>query len=217
VYQVALRINEIFHSIQGESIDAGLPFVFIRLTGCNLRCRYCDTQYAYDEGQWLENDIILKQLSRFGCARVTLTGGEPLLQAQTPELVTLLLENGFHVSVETNGSMDISALDARCIKVMDVKCPSSGMHQHNRLSNLKLLGSGDQLKFVIADQADFEFACRFAGGLGKTLLPGNILFSPAHRQLAGAQLADWMLQAGTNARLQIQLHKYLWPDIERGV
>jgi len=152
VYHMALRINEIFYSIQGESTAVGLPFVFVRLTGCNLRCHYCDTRYAYDEGQWLENDTILERVSRFACPRVAVTGGEPLLQDQTPILIADMLARGYDVSMETNGSLDISVLDPRCTIVMDIKCPSSGMHAHNRLPNLKRLGFKDQVKFVIADR-----------------------------------------------------------------
>ncbi len=214
---MALRINEIFHSIQGESTSAGLPFVFVRLTGCNLRCRYCDTQYAYDEGEWLEGSAILSRISHFKCRRVTITGGEPLLQDETPGLVTQLINKGYHVSMETNGSLDISVLDSRCTKVVDVKCPSSGMQAHNLISNTERVGINDQLKFVIADRADFEFASCTVEGIEHPLPAGNILFSPAHGRLAAEQLAEWMLEDGSNARLQIQLHKYLWPDIERGV
>ncbi len=214
---MALRINEIFHSIQGESTAAGLPFIFVRLTGCNLRCRYCDTRYAYDEGGWMESGAVLSRVSDFKCRRVTITGGEPLMQGETPGLVSQLIDRGYHVSLETNGSFDISVLDSRCTKVVDVKCPSSGMQQHNLLSNTDQLDINDQLKFVIADRMDFEFACRTIEATRTSLPAGNILFSPAHSLLAAGELAQWMLADGTNARLQIQLHKYLWPDIERGV
>jgi 7-carboxy-7-deazaguanine synthase len=148
---------------------------------------------------------------------VTVTGGEPLLQDQTPILIADMLARGYDVSMETNGSLDISVLDPRCTIVMDIKCPSSGMHAYNRLSNLKRLGFKDQVKFVIADRTDFEFACRSTEGLDADFPRGNILFSPAHGQLAAVEVADWMLADGTDARLHIQLHKYLWPDIQRGV
>ena len=210
-------INEIFHSIQGESTLAGLPFVFVRLTGCNLRCRYCDTRYAYKEGRPMEIGEVLSHVARFNCERVTITGGEPLLQEATSGLVSQLINSRFQVSVETNGSLDISALDQRCTRVVDIKCPSSGMQQHNLPSNLKQLGVNDQLKFVIADREDFEFACRTIGEMDHQLSAGNILFSPAHTQLAPRALANWMIEAGTDARLQLQLHKYIWPDIDRGV
>ena len=214
---MALRINEIFYSIQGESTAAGLPFIFTRLTGCNLRCSYCDTPYAYDDGDWMEIDAIVQRVSAFGCRRVTVTGGEPLDQAETPALIVDLLDKGYDVSIETNGSLDVSGLDPRCTKVMDIKCPSSGMHLHHLWSNLTHLASTDQIKFVIADWADFEFARQAMERLSIDFPRGNILFSPAYRRLAPDQLADWMLKYGTDARLQIQLHKYLWPDIERGV
>jgi len=214
---MALRINEIFYSIQGESTAAGLPFIFVRMTGCNLRCSYCDTRYAYDDGDWMEIDAIVQRLSAYGCRRVTVTGGEPLTQAETPALIVDLLDKGYDVSIETNGSLDVSVLDPRCTKVMDIKCPSSGMHLHHRWSNLSHLASVDQVKLVIADRNDFDFACSAARRLPVDFPHGHILFSPAYRRLAPDQLADWMLKSGTDARLQIQLHKYLWPDIERGV
>ncbi len=214
---MALIVNEIFHSLQGESTLTGLPFVFIRLTGCNLRCRYCDTTYAYEQGEPRRIDEILTCVASFPARRVTITGGEPLLQAQTPDLVRTLIDRGYLVSVETNGSMDIDLLDRRCIRVMDLKCPTSGMQGHNRMENIDTLTAGDQVKFVLADRTDFDFALSILPALLETLDPGNVLFSTVHDVLTPRQLALWMLDAGVEARLQIQLHKYLWPDKERGV
>lgn len=212
-----LLVNELFYSIQGESTWSGLPCGFVRLSGCNLRCRYCDTQYAYAPGDPIEVASILEQLNQFDCSHITITGGEPLLQKETPILVSRLLRAGFKVSIETNGSQDIGIVDPDCIKVMDLKCPSSGMQAHNRLENLKLLGPLDQVKFVIADQEDYQFALTMAGRISDRLQTGNILFSPVHGVLAARDLARWMLEDHVRARLQIQLHKYLWPDKDRGV
>jgi 7-carboxy-7-deazaguanine synthase len=214
---MALLVNEIFYSIQGESTWAGLPCGFVRLSQCNLRCRYCDTRYAYEAGQPMEPTEIRMRLDRFGCGRVTITGGEPLLQKDTPALVSGLIQSGFDVSMETNGSLDLGLVDRRCIKVMDLKCPTSGMQVYNRMENLDLLGPLDQVKFVIADQTDFQFADRQARMLASRIQAGQILFSPVFGQLPASELARWMLAAHTHGRLQIQLHKYLWPDQDRGI
>jgi len=214
---MSLIINEIFRSLQGESTLAGLPFIFIRLTGCNLRCGYCDTRYAYDQGDPWEIEGLLAHVKRFATRRVTVTGGEPLMQTDTPLLVRSLLDNGYLVSLETNGSLPIDRVDPRCIRVMDIKCPSSGVQACNRMDNLDLLTPADQVKFVVADQADFDFALSLLPALREKLPPEHILFSAAHNSLPAGQLADWLLEAGAEARLQLQLHKYLWPDAERGV
>ena len=216
-YGMALLINEIFYSIQGESMWAGLPCGFVRLSQCNLRCKYCDTLYAYQEGEFMEIKDVLKRLRPYGCMYVTITGGEPLLQKETPALITDLIQNGYHVSMETNGSLDIGLVDDRCVKVMDIKCPSSGMQSQNRAENLSCLGPMDQIKFVICDATDFEFANQQAERLSGTVQAERILFSPVHGLLPASDLARWMLDARTHGRLQIQLHKYLWPDIDRGV
>lgn len=212
-----LMVNEIFYSLQGESSWAGLPFVFVRLTGCNLRCRYCDTRYAYAEGSSRRIDTILDQVSRFACRRVTLTGGEPLLQQQCPDLVSRLLSRGFIVTLETNGSQDIGRVDQACIKIMDLKCPSSGMQAHNRWENLELLSPNDEVKFVVADQADFEFARMAIARIGDRIPATHVLLSPAHGEMEMQQLAQWMLNAHVEARLQVQLHKIIWPTRQRGV
>lgn len=214
---MSLLVTELFYSIQGESTWSGLPCGFVRLSGCNLRCRYCDTQYAYDPGEAMEVEDIARRVKRFGCTHVTITGGEPLLQPETPGLIAELLRNNFKVSLETNGSLDIGAVDPGCVRIMDLKCPSSGMQPQNRMENLQLLGPRDQVKFVIADREDYEFALTMITRLPRGIQAGNTLLSPAHGIMPAADLAQWMLQDRVPARLQIQLHKYLWPDQDRGV
>lgn len=215
---MSLLVNEIFFSLQGESTWSGLPFVFIRLTGCNLRCRYCDTRYAYEQGETMTVGRVLEKAGAFACSRVTLTGGEPLLQDRTPALVSRLLESGYRVTLETNGSLDIGCVDSRCIKIMDIKCPSSGMQDHIRWANVAVLSPKDEVKFVVADQTDFDFCIETIEALhNKGIAPEQILISPVHPVLAADRLAEWILAARVEARLQVQLHKLLWPDRERGV
>jgi 7-carboxy-7-deazaguanine synthase len=215
---VALRVNEIFHSIQGESTFAGQPCVFVRLTGCNLRCSYCDTAYAYEEGSFMDIDEIAEKVKGFGCSLVEVTGGEPLIQDETPGLITTLLEPGYTVLLETNGSRDISVVDPRCVKVMDVKCPSSGEEKKNDLENLYRLNHGDELKFVIADRKDYDFAVdmltRVPEGKKDKI---NVHFSPCYGRIDPLELADWILKDKLNIRLNLQLHKYIWPPDMRGV
>lgn len=165
----------------------------------------------------MQIDAILKCLERFDCTHVTVTGGEPLLQNDTPMLISRLLQKGYHVSLETNGSQDIGVVDPLCIKVMDLKCPSSGMQSHNRMENLRLLGPQDQVKFVIAKQEDYQFALMMANRLTSHIQHDRILFSPVHGYLPDRDLAQWMLRDRARARLQIQLHRHLWPDETRGV
>ena len=214
---MALIINEIFYSIQGESTWSGLPFTFIRLTGCNLRCRYCDTRYAYREGTEWEIDAVLDHINRLACPRITVTGGEPLSQLETPALISRLLSEGYLVTLETNGSLDIGQVDARCIKIMDIKGPSSGMQAHHRMENHAKLTAVDQVKLLVADRIDFEYARAMAAELITRIPAGQILFSPIHGRLPAAQLAEWILADKLEARLQIQLHKFLWPSVDRGV
>ncbi len=214
---MALIVNEIFYSIQGESSWAGIPFVFVRLTGCNLRCSYCDTRYAYDEGSAWSLDAILDQVNRYACRCITLTGGEPLLQPECADLVSCLLSRGYTVTLETNGSQDVGLIDKRCIKIMDLKCPSSGMQTHNRWANIELLTPEDEVKFVIADHDDFEFARSAIMRFGSKIPATHLLFSAAHGEMEPQQLARWMLDARVEARLQVQLHKILWPSRQRGV
>lgn len=211
-----LRVNEIFYSIQGESLDAGLPCVFVRLTGCNLRCRYCDTRYAHGEGEPMSIETIMDRVAAYPCRRVEITGGEPLLQPAAPRLITTLLDTGRRVLLETNGTFDIRAVDPRCVRIMDVKCPGSGAADKNRLSNLHYLTPNDQVKFVITDKTDYDFAKTIL----QTAMPAAksvpVLFSPVPGRLAPDELAAWILADGLDARLQLQLHKILWPHEPKG-
>ncbi|MBA3030082.1 MAG: radical SAM protein [Desulfobacteraceae bacterium] len=210
-------VNEIFYSLQGESTHAGRPCVFVRLTGCNLRCDYCDTQYAYEEGLAMEIPAILLRISEYGCGLVEITGGEPLVQKETPALITSLLDSGHEVLLETNGSLDVASVDERCVKILDVKCPSSREDHSNRLENLKGLNPRDQVKLVVQNRKDYEFAKTILPLVPGTLPFHQILFSPAMGQLAPRILAEWMLEDKLSARLQVQLHKIIWPDLDRGV
>lgn len=214
---MTLQINELFHSIQGESLWAGLPCSFVRLTGCNLRCRYCDTTYAYDSGRQMQIRQIMQAVSTYNCRRITITGGEPLLQSRTLALIRKLLRNDYRVSLETNGSQDIQSIDKGCMIVMDLKCPSSGMRQHNRLENLRHLKDSDQLKFVIADREDYLFARKIVKQQVRHLPGANVLFSPVFNSMPPQLLAAWMLDDGIDVRLQLQLHRFIWPERNRGV
>lgn len=213
---MSLRVNEIFHSIQGESLYSGRPCVFIRLTGCNLRCTYCDTTYAYDEGKSFEIEELLETVRHFGCSLVEVTGGEPLLQAGTPELIDRLLSIGNEVMLETNGSLDISTVNPDCIKIVDVKCPSSGESEQNRTENFSLLTDRDQVKFVIGDATDYDYAKKTLNLLPPHLQQHHVLFSPVSSILTPNILAQWILRDHLSVRLHLQLHKFIWPDVERG-
>ncbi len=214
---MSLLVNEIFYSIQGESIYSGIPCVFVRLTGCNLRCSYCDTAYAYYEGVELKIEEILSGVDNYNCPLIEITGGEPLLQDETPLLINRLLEKKYEVLLETNGSININSVDSRCIKIVDIKCPSSGENDKNDLENLKRLNQKDQIKFVIERREDYDFAKEII----KLISPGfpmkNVLFSPVIEQIHSSQLAEWLLEDRLRVRLQIQLHKIIWPDKEKGV
>lgn len=209
-----LRINEIFLSLQGETSRAGLPTAFIRLTGCPLRCVYCDTAYAFHEGRHMELDAILASIAPFQTRYVTVTGGEPLAQKPCLTLLTLLCDAGYDVSLETSGAIDVSGVDPRVIKVLDIKTPGSGESQRNLLENLNRLSDRDQVKFVICDRADYEWSRELLHDRA-IAARCEILFSPSHGQLSATDLADWILSDHLPVRLQIQLHKYLWGD-ERG-
>jgi len=206
-----LRITEIFYSLQGESRSVGFPTVFVRLTGCPLRCGYCDTAYAFQGGQWFELDEIMSQIAELNCQTICVTGGEPLAQKACTELLTLLCDAGYQVSLETSGSIDVAEVDARVSKVMDLKTPSSGEMDKNLYSNIELLTKSDQLKFVISDRDDFNWACE---QLLKYDLPSRceVLFSPVFSELEPTQLADWILAEHLTVRMQVQLHKLLWGD-----
>lgn len=210
-------INEIFYSIQGESTFAGHACTFVRLTGCNLRCSYCDTRYAFDEGRAMTVHQILKKVTAFGCRLVEITGGEPLLQAETGDLVVALLEEGFQVLMETNGSLDISGIDPACVKIIDIKCPDSGEAKRCDLDNLQRMSPSDQVKFVISSRRDYAYAKDILARIPARVPPGNLLFAPVWEKLPGRDLAAWILEDDLRVRLQLQLHKVIWPDIERGV
>ena len=213
-----LTVNEIFYSIQGESTFAGWPCIFIRLTGCNLRCRYCDTKYAYEQGHDISLDSILARIKGLACNLIEVTGGEPLIQNETPDLISALIENGYTVLLETNGSKDISTVDKRCIRIIDIKCPSSGMEKNNYWKNLDYLNSYDQLKFVIALREDYLYAKKVLDNpaiKGRENLKVN--FSPVFNEMDLKELANWILEDHLPVRLHIQLHKYIWGENTRGV
>lgn len=214
---MALMINEIFHSIQGESTYSGRPCIFVRLTGCNLRCSYCDTRYAYEEGVKMEISEIINRVAVYECPLIEITGGEPLLQSETPLLIYRLLENGYEVMMETNGSLDISSVDGRCIKIVDIKCPTSSESDKNDLENLKRLNPKDQVKFVIGSRKDYEYAKETIELIHPGLPMDQILFSPVSGEMAPAKLAEWILEDSLNVRFHLQLHKIIWPGKEKGV
>jgi 7-carboxy-7-deazaguanine synthase len=209
-----LRINEIFYSLQGETSRVGLPTVFVRLTGCPLRCTYCDTAYAFSGGQSMTLQAILEEVARHGARYVTVTGGEPLAQKGSLELMHALCEAGYEVSLETGGALDVSGVDARVMKVLDIKTPGSGEVGKNLWSNLDALNAHDEIKFVLCGEDDYRWAIQVMRehGLDKKCA---VLFSPSQGQLEPAQLADWILRDHLPVRLQVQLHKLLWGN-ERG-
>lgn len=206
-----LRITEIFYSIQGESRTVGLPTVFVRLTGCPLRCGYCDTAYAFSGGETMTVDEVVGRVKDWPARHVTVTGGEPLAQPDCLTLLMRLCDAGHEVSLETSGALDIAAVDPRVIRVMDLKTPGSGEMERNRYTNLDHLNPRDQLKFVLCDRADYEWACQ---QIREHDLDARceILMSPVHGELEPGPLADWILEDGLAVRLQIQLHKLLWGD-----
>jgi len=212
-----MKINELFYSIQGESSYMGWPCVFIRLAGCNLRCTYCDTQYAFHEGTEMSIPEILQAIDGFWTRLVLVTGGEPMLQKSVHELFAKLLERDYTVLVETGGQISLADVDARVHKIMDFKCPSSGMESHNDYGNVRYLTRNDELKFVVGDRHDFDWACEVIRRYDLASRVGTILFSPVYTRLSYADLASWVLNCGIPVRLQLQLHKIIWPDIQRGV
>jgi len=213
----SLNINEIFCSIQGESTRAGLPCVFVRLSGCSLNCRWCDTRYAAEEsGTTMGVDEIIDMVNALGPRYVTLTGGEPLEQKATPALAARLLAAGFSVGVETNGAEDIGRLPEGVVRVMDVKCPSSRMDRRMNAANFTKLRATDEVKFVLADRADYEFARHIIETRNLTDAC-TVLLSPIVTELRPAELAGWMLFDNLNVRLQLQLHRWIWPGQDRGV
>lgn len=207
-----LRITEIFLSIQGETSTVGLPTVFVRLTGCPLRCQYCDSAYAFQGGESMEIATILATVANYGVPRVTVTGGEPLAQKPCLELLAKLCDQHYEVSLETSGALDVSKVDPRVVKVIDIKTPGSKESHRNHLDNLNHLLPHDQIKFVICDRNDYEWSRELL--LAEKLNHRcHVLFSPSYTELNPKDLAEWILQDKLPVRLQIQLHKYLWGDL----
>ena len=207
-----VRITEIFLSLQGEAAQVGWPTVFVRLTGCPLRCRWCDSEYSFSGGESLGLDQVLKAVEGYGVRHVCVTGGEPLAQPGCLPLLRELCDRGLTVSLETSGALDLGSVDQRVNIVMDLKAPGSGEATRNRMENLGQLKPGDQIKFVLADRADFDWALAL---LGMHPMPKGIdvLFSPVHGELEPRMLADWIVQARAPVRFQLQLHKLLWGDV----
>ncbi len=209
--QKQLRITEIFHSLQGESVTVGLPTVFVRLTGCPLRCRYCDTAYAFHGGKLISIDHIIERVSSYACQHVCITGGEPLAQPDCTVLLERLCNTGFTVSLETSGARSVADVDKRVMIVMDLKTPDSGEREKNMLTNLAYLKKSDQIKFVLCSREDYQWARQMIADHRLTEL-AKILFSPSFGQLNPTMLADWIIQDRLPVRFQLQLHKILWND-----
>jgi 7-carboxy-7-deazaguanine synthase len=206
---VRLKLTEIFYSLQGEADTAGIPTVFVRLTGCPLRCQYCDTAYAFHGGEWWQLEAILERVRELGAHHVCVTGGEPLAQPSCLALLSALAAAGYRVSLETSGAVPIDAVDARVIRIVDVKTPGSREEHKNRYQQLALLRPEEQVKFVLCDRADYEWSRDKLAEL-QLAQRCQVLFSPSHEQLAARQLADWILADRLPVRFQIQLHKHLW-------
>ena len=211
-----LHVNEIFCSIQGESSHAGWPCVFVRLAGCNLRCVWCDTAYAFHEGTEMTVAQVLSEVARYPCRLAELTGGEPLLQEDAVPLMEELLARGYRVLLETGGSLPLDAVPADVVRIVDVKCPGSGEVERNRWDNLDRLRAGDEVKFVVADREDYLWAARQVRERDLSARAG-VLFSPVHDVLDPGVLARWVLDDALPVRVQVQLHKVLWPGVVRGV
>ncbi len=211
-----LKVNEIFYSIQGESNFAGLPCLFIRLTGCNLRCRYCDTKYAYQEGEELSLAEIQQKVNQYQCDLIEITGGEPLLQPETIKLANSLIEQGKRVLVETNGTQNIDLLPEPIIRIMDIKCPGSGEFDKIDWNNIDRIRVNDNVKFVISHRKDFDWAVRTVQKYN-LLTRSTVLFSPAFGILDPQNLAEWILQVSLPIRVQLQLHKYIWDPNKKGI
>jgi 7-carboxy-7-deazaguanine synthase len=212
-----LTVNEIFHSVQGESSYAGLPCVFVRLTACDLRCSWCDTAYAFHEGRKRELDAVLSDVRSFGCRLVEVTGGEPLLQPDVYPLMERLVGEGFQVLLETGGHLPIDRVPPGVVRIMDVKCPGSGESGNVHWGNLQHLTARDEVKFVVGDRPDFDFASDVVVRHGLAERVSSVLFSPVHGRLAPADLAAWVLADRLPVRLQLQVHKYIWSPDRRGV
>lgn len=210
--QDTLRITEVFYSLQGETRTAGLPTVFVRLTGCPLRCDYCDSAYAFSGGTIIGLDSILEQVASYRPRYVCVTGGEPLAQPNAIPLLKQLCDAGYEVSLETSGALDISEVDPRVSRVLDLKTPGSKEVARNRYDNIGLLTANDQVKFVICSREDYDWAVSKLIQYGLEKRAGEVLFSPSHHQLRAAELADWIVADNLPVRLQMQLHKILWND-----
>jgi len=211
-HKLSLKINEIFFSIQGETTKSGLPTIFIRLTGCPLRCVYCDTEYAFHDGDKITLTEIMEKISDYKTKQITVTGGEPLAQKNCRPLLKMLCDAGYDVSLETSGALDIQNIDARVARIVDLKTPASGEVDKNLYENMQHLTTHDQVKFVICDRQDYEWSKEKLDeyNLNKQC---DVLFSASHGEIQNSQLADWILQDQLPVRLQIQLHKYLWGDV----
>jgi 7-carboxy-7-deazaguanine synthase len=212
-----LTINEIFHSIQGESTHVGRPCVFVRLTACDLRCRWCDTPYAFHEGRKMSVDEVMADVEARGCPTVEVTGGEPLLQPDVYPLMQRLLDAGKTVLIETGGHRSIADVPAGVIRIMDVKCPGSGESDRNDWSNLARLTKTDEVKFVIADRRDYEFAKEIVLRENLPARVNAVLFSPVHGELEAKHLSEWVIADRLDVRVQLQVHKYIWSPTTRGV
>jgi 7-carboxy-7-deazaguanine synthase len=212
-----LTVNEIFHSIQGESTHTGRPCVFVRLTACDLRCSWCDTPYAFHEGQKMSVDEVIGRVNAFGCDVVEITGGEPLLQKEVYPLMQRLLDAGRTVMLETGGHLSVEQVPEGVIRIIDVKCPGSGEADRMYWPNLEHLRTSDEVKFVIRDRADYEYAREVAASRQLAGRCAAVLFSPVHGVLDARQLAEWMLADRLAVRLQLQAHKYIWDAVTRGV
>ena len=208
----SLRITEIFFSLQGETSTVGLPTVFVRLTGCPLRCGYCDTAYAFEGGTRKTLESILAEVDGYGARYITVTGGEPLAQPQCLELLTALCDKGYRVSLETSGALPVEDVDKRVVKILDLKTPGSGEVHRNLYENIAHLNPEDEVKFVICDRRDYEWACLKSDELGLEGRTEEVLFSPSQGQLDPAQLAEWILEDKRSVRMQLQTHKIIWGD-----
>ncbi|MCW8125063.1 7-carboxy-7-deazaguanine synthase QueE [Microbulbifer halophilus] len=209
----SLRITEIFYSLQGEARESGYPTVFVRLTGCPLRCTYCDSEYAFHGGERMTLAQILQEVKSHPARHVCVSGGEPLAQPNCLPLLTALCDAGYRVSLETGGAMPVGAVDTRVSRVVDLKTPASGEQHRNRMDNIDVLTGRDQIKFVICDRSDFDWASFTVDRYRLTERVGEVLFSPSYEQVPPRQLAEWILEAGLPVRMQLQMHKLLWGDV----
>ena len=213
-----LRVTEIFRSIQGESTHAGRPCTFVRLTGCPMRCVWCDSEYTFTGGDHVSIDDVMRQVSDFGCRLVEVTGGEPLAQREALALITKLCDEGYEVLIETGGYVSTKEVDRRAKIILDIKCPGSGEAERNHWPNLDLLRADlDEVKFVIADRADWDFALKLIAEYDLEGRTRAILISPAWGRIDLAELANWIVESGIKLRMQVQMHKYIWGPDARGV